>query len=192
MAKSSLYRLAALAGVLSGVCIIVGKLLIPLSNPQPGEIFDLLSPFFALYFAVGLYLGHRKESGVLGFVSFALLFAGLAAVVSLDYFGAFMRLQLPEGMTEQLMEGPSAPVFIGSLMVFLVGVLLFGIAVIRAGVFSKIAAVLFIAGLTTVALHPTGAFPETVVEIGSILAGVGLIWWSYQLNALGIARRTPD
>jgi len=192
MATGSLYRLSALAGLLSGACIIVGKLLIPLPDPQPGEVFDLFSPFFALYFAVGLYLGQRKESGVLGIVSFILMFAGLAAVLSLDYFGAFIRLQLPESMTEQLMQGPSAPVFISSLLVFLVGELLFGLSVIRAGVFSKVAAALFMVGLFPVALHPTGVFPESVVEISSILAGVGLIWWSVQLNRLGISLRTDE
>ena len=188
MAKNSLYRLAALAGLLSGLCIIIGKLLIPLSNRQPGEIFDFFSPFFALYFSVGLYLRQRKESGLLGTVSFTLLFAGLAAVLSLDYFGAFMRLQLPEAMTEQLMEGPSAPVFIASLIVFLVGELLFGISVVRARVFSRVAAILFMAGLVPVALHPSGVFPESVVVVSSIAAGAGLIWWSFQLNSIAGGR----
>ena len=187
MSMRSLYRLAALAGLLSGTCIILGKLLIPLSNPQPGEVFDFLSPFFALYFAVGLYLGQRKESGILGLVSFVLMVAGLAAVLSLDYFGAFMRLQLPDGLTEQLMEGPSAPVFIASLLVFLVGELLFGISVIRAGVFSKVAAVLFMVGLFPVALHPSGVFAEPVVVVSSVIAGVGLIWWGYELNRFALA-----
>ena len=184
MSQSTLYRLSALAGFLSGVCIIIGKLLIPLSNPQPGEIFDLLSPFFALFFLVGLYLGQRKESGILGGVAFIILFTGLVVVVSLDYFGAFIRLQLPEGMTEELMEGPSAPVFVSGLLVFLIGELLFGISVIRAGVFSRVAAVLFMVGLIPVALHLSGIFPETVVVISSVMAGFGLIWWSYELNKL--------
>jgi hypothetical protein len=188
MAENSLYRLAALAGLLSGLCIIIGKLLIPLSDPQPGEVFDFFSPFFALYFAVGLYLRQRKESGHLGTVSFVLLFAGLAAVVSLDYFGAFMRLQLPEAMTEQLMEGPSSSVFVTSLLVFLVGELLFGVSVVRAGVFSRVAAILFMGGLFPVALHPSGIFPEPVVVVGSIAAGVGLIWWSMQLNSMASVR----
>lgn len=184
MSQSTLYRLAALAGLLSGVCIIVGKILIPLPDPQPGEIFDLLSPFFALFFSLGLYLGQRKESGVFGGVAFVILFTGLAAVVSLDYFGAFIRLQLPEGMTDQLMEGPSAPVFVGSLLIFLIGELLFGVSVMKAGVFSKIAAVLFMVGLIPVALHLSDVFPEIVVVISSIVAGLGLVWWSIELNRL--------
>jgi hypothetical protein len=45
MSIKTLYRLSALAGILSGACIIIGKLLIPLPDPQPGEVFDFLSPF---------------------------------------------------------------------------------------------------------------------------------------------------
>ena len=66
MSTSTLYRLSALAGILSGASIIIGKLLIPLPNRQIGEIFDFFSPLLALLFLVGLYLGHRKESGVFG------------------------------------------------------------------------------------------------------------------------------
>lgn len=184
MSIKTLYRLSALAGIMSGACIIIGKLLIPLPDPRPGEVFDLLSPFFALFLAVGLYLRQRKESGAFGGVAFILLFTGLVAVVSLDYFGAFMRLELPAGTTEQLMEGPTGPVFVGSLLIFLIGELLFGISVIRAGVFSKIAAFAFMIGLIPVALHLTGIFSESVVVISSIVAGLGLIWWSVTLYRL--------
>ena len=85
MSKKTLYRLSTLAGILSGLCIIIGKLLIPLPNRQIGEVFDFFSPFLALLFAVGLYLYQRKESGIFGGVAFIVLFMGLATVVSLDY-----------------------------------------------------------------------------------------------------------
>jgi len=98
MSKKALYRLSALAGLLSGLCIILGKLLIPLPNRQIGEIIDFFSPFFALLFAVGLYLHQRRESGIFGGIAFVVLFMGLATVVSLDYFGAFILPYLPEGM----------------------------------------------------------------------------------------------
>lgn len=176
------YRLSALAGLLSGLCIILGKLLIPLPNRQIGEVFDFFSPFFALLFAVGLYLRQREESGVFGGVSFIVLFMGLATVVSLDYYAAFIAPYLPEGMVEQILEGPSGAVAIVSGLVFLLGEVLFGISVIRANVFSKIASVLFMVGMFLVPL--VGVFPEIVVVIGSIVGGVGLIWWSIELYRL--------
>lgn len=193
MSTTTLYRLSAAAGVLSGVCIIIGKLLIPLPDPLPGEIFDFLSPLFGLFITMGLYLRQRKESGVFGGVAFIVFFIGLTSVVSLDYFGAFMRLELPEGAVDQLMEGPTSPVFVSSLFIFLIGEILLGISVIRAGVFSRIAAVLFMVGMIPVALHLSGIFPEIVVVIGSIMAGIGLIWWGISLYRLadGEGRSSP-
>lgn len=182
MQTKSLYRLSALAGLLSGLCIILGKLLIPLPNRQIGEVFDFFSPFLALLFAVGLYLRQRKESGVFGGIAFIILFMGLATVVSLDYYAAFIAPYLPEGMVEQILETPAGVVALISGLTFLIGEILFGISVIRANVFSKIASVLFMVGMFLVPLGEI--FPEAAVVAGSIIAGVGLIWWGIELYRL--------
>ena len=182
MSKKTLYRLSALAGLLSGLCIILGKLLIPLPNRQIGEIIDFFSPFFALLFAVGLYLRQRRESGIFGGIAFVVLFMGLAAVVSLDYFAAFILPYLPEGMLDQIWESPAGGIAAVFGFVFLLGEILFGISVIRANVYSKIASILFMVGMFLVPLGEV--FPESAVVIGSIIAGVGLIWWGIELYRL--------
>ena len=182
MSKSTLYRLAVVAGILSGVFIIGGRFLAGLPNTQPGEIFDLLSPFFALFLSMGLYLGQRQESGTFGGIAFILLFCGLVMLVALDYYGAFIRIHLSPDIIQQIEDGPSAPVFIFSLFTFLIGEILFGLSVIRAGVYSKIAAALFMLGLIGVILHPTGLFPEWVIDIAAGAVGISLIWWSIDLN----------
>lgn len=184
MSTTMLYRLSALAGVVSGVSIIIGKLLIALPDPRPGEFFDFLSPLFALALTVGLYLRQRRESGVFGGVAFIVLFFGLALIVCLDYVGAFMFHELPEEMVDQLMNGRNAPIFIGSILIFLAGELLFGISVIRAGVFSRAVGVIFMLAMIPTVLGPAGIFLESVVVIGSILAGLALIWWSITLYQL--------
>jgi len=179
MSTKSLYRLSALAGLLSGLCIIIGKLLIPLPNRQIGEVVDFFSPYLALLFAVGVYLRQRKQSGMFGGIAFIILFMGLAAVVSLDYFAAFIAPYLPEGMVDQILESPAGAVAAVFGLVFLIGEILFGISVIRAGVFSKIASILFMVGMFLVPLGEV--FPESAVVIGSIIAGVALIWWGIEL-----------
>jgi hypothetical protein len=184
MSASTLYRLGALAGFLSGGCMILGRILARLPNTQPGEIVDWLSPTFALFFLIFLYLGQRSESGVLGGIAFIVLFAGLLFVICLDFYGAFMRIYLPDEIITLIEEGPGAPVFIAGLLTFLIGEILFGISVIRAGVYSKIAAILFMIGLIPIAMHPTGVFPESVVDIGAATTGAGLIWWSVELYRL--------
>ena len=182
MSKKALYRLSALSGLLSGVCIILGKMLIPLPNRQIGEIIDFFSPLFALIFTVGLYLYQRRASGMFGGIAFVVLFMGLTTVVSLDYFGAFILPYLPEGMLDQIWESPAGSVAMVSGSLFLVGEILFGISVIRANVYSKIASILFMVGMFLVPLGEV--FPESAVVIGSIIAGVGLIWWGIELYNL--------
>lgn len=182
MPTKTLYRLSALAGILSGLCMIIGKFLIPLPNRQIGEVFDFFSPFLALLFAVGLYLRQRRETGVFGGVAFIVLFMGLATVVSLDYYAAFIAPYLPEGMVEQILEGPAGVVAMISGLTFLIGEILFGISVIRAKVFSKIASILFMVGMFLVPLGEV--FPEIAVVVGSIIAGIGLIWWGIELYRL--------
>ena len=184
MSTKTLYRLSALAGFLSGLCIIIGKLVIPLPNRQIGEIIDFFSPLFAMLFAVGLYLRQRKESGVFGVVAFIVLFIGLATVVSLDYFGAFIGPYLPDGMVDQILEGPTGAVAATSGLTFLLGEILFGISVIKANIFSRIASILFMVGMLFVPLG--SVFPESAVVIGSIVAGLGLIWWSAELYKLAV------
>ena len=184
MSATMLYRLGAVAGILSGFFMILGRILARLPNTQPGEIIDWFAPTFALFFAIFLYLRQRRESGVFGGVAFIVLFAGLVVVVCLDFYGAFMRIHLPDDIIALIEEGPSAPVFVVGLLTFLIGELLFGISVIRAGVYSKIAAILFMAGLIPVMLHPTGIFPESIVDIGAAAAGAGLIWWGIELYRL--------
>lgn len=181
MSTRTLYRLGALAGFLSGICIIIGRLLASIPDTQVGEIFDFLSPFFALFLTIALYLKQRAESGVLGGVAFIVLFIGLTTLVSLDYYGAFIRIHLPDAIIEQIEEGSSAPVFVGSLFTFLIGEILFGVSVMRAGVYPKIPAVLFMVGLLPVALHPTGIFSESVVTLGATAVGIALIWWGVSL-----------
>jgi hypothetical protein len=130
VSTSKLLRLSVLAGIVSGLAIIIGKLLIPLPGPRPGETFDFLSPLFALFLTVGLYLRQRRQSGILGGLAFIMLFLGLSLIACLAYFGAFMFHGFPEEAVDRLMEGPSAPVFMGSILTFVLGELLFGVSVI--------------------------------------------------------------
>jgi hypothetical protein len=166
----------------SGVCIIVGKGLALLPDPQAGEVFDFISPLFGLFAILGVYLWQRQRSGTFGGVAFIVVFIGLALLTSMDYFGAFIRLRLPEDTVAQLMDGPSGPIFGISALIFLVGEILFGISVLRAGMFSKIAAWLFMIGFVPMTLFEL--LPDSIVWVGSVLAGVGIIWlglslWSF-------------
>ena len=188
MSTSTLYRLSALAALLSGFCITVGKLLIVLPNPLAGEVFDFFAPLFGLSAILGIYLWQRERSGRFGGVAFIVVFTGLALIVSLDYAGAFILPHLTEDTVTELLDSPAGLVYGLSAIIFLVGEILFGISVIRAGVFSKIAAWLFMIGFVPMTL--LGVFPVIIVAVGSVMAGVGIIWWGLSLWSL--ARNGAD
>ena len=178
MENATLYRIGGVSSVLSGLTIIGGKILAMASHDRTGEFFDFLSPFFGLFAVVAIYLWHREISGIIGFVSFTILFTGISMVMCLDYFGAFILPCIPDGSIDQILEGAGTTLAISGV-IFLLGVILFGISVIRAGEFPLIASLLFIAGF--IAVPFVGIFPDMIVYSGSILAGIGLITWGIHL-----------
>lgn len=180
MQDSQLYRWGALAGFVSAGAIILGKALMLLENDAPGEISDFISPLFGLLAIVAVYLWQRDEVGTSGAIAFAIVFLGLALVTSLDFFGAFIRLELPEAIRDELLEGNPGIALGVSAVVFLTGVIWFGISLIRGGVYPKPAGWMFIVGFVLIPLGD--AVPAWVIVVGSIVAGLSVAWLSIELR----------
>jgi hypothetical protein len=189
MSDRALFRLAAMSGFVSGACIIVGKALMLLPGEQAGEIADFLSPLFGLGAIVGVYLFQRSQAGVYGAFAFVVVFAGLALVTSLDFFGAFIRLELSEELRDELLEGTPGLAMAVSALIFLTGVVMFGISLVRSGVYPRPAGWLFAVGFVFVPLGETVG--ETVVALGSILAGISVLWLSSVLWSGSTPARAP-
>jgi hypothetical protein len=174
MSDRSLYRLAAVAGLISGAAIILGKVLMLLPGEQAGEIADFMSPLFGLGAIVGVYLFHRERAGLFGAVGFVVMFVGLGLVTSLDFYGAFVRLELDEDVREGVLEGSAGLAMAVSALIFLVGTVLFGSSLVRSGVYPRPVGWLFVVGFVFVPL--VEVVGELVVALGSILAGVSVLW----------------
>ena len=175
MNNNTLYRLGAVTSVLSGGTIIIGKILANTSFVLAGEFFDFLSPLFGLFAVTAIYLWKQNETAILGCIAYIILFSGISMVLCLDYFGAFILPYLPEGIVEHLLEGPTGTVWAISGIIFLTGVTTFGITYIRTRVFPIVASLLFIIGFIPI---PFGEIlPKVIVHTGSVMAGIGLIWW---------------
>lgn len=179
MSDRSLFRLAAASGFVSGASIILGKALMLLPGEQAGEIADFVSPLFGLGAIVGVYLFQRSAAGVYGAVAFVVVFLGLALVTSLDFFGAFIRLELTEDVRDELLEGTAGLAMAVSALVFLAGVVMFGISLLRSRVYPRPAGWLFMTGFVFIPL--VEVVGETVVAVGSILAGTSVLWLSWYL-----------
>ena len=106
------------------------------------------------------------------------MFIGLALIACIDYSGAFVTPNLPEEQVANLGNSSTMQVITISSLIFLVGEVLFAITTILAGIFPRIASVLFMIGFFTTPVRT--AYP-IITFIGLTISGSGLIWWGMTL-----------
>jgi len=177
MKVSQLYRWAGIVGIVTGILNILVEFL-PENLAGPS---NLLVVTFNLWVLTALYLRQRQASGVLGFIGYIINTFGLALVVGLVFAQVFVLSALDAALVEELFAGSTGLAALVSLVIFTLGVVLFGIAIIRANVFPKWAAVLYIVGFLPVTVAPF--IPEIILSIGEVVASIGIIWLSYALFA---------
>ncbi len=137
------------------------------------SVFALLLLQVAL---IGLYAPQREIAGTLAWVGFFLAFFGMAVVLFIVLFYAFIALPGPPDNPELLGAGP--PVALKYFPLFSLGWLLIGVAFWRSLVYSRAAAMLLIAGAVLV-LHPH--------PISNVVFSVALVWLGLTL----LSRREP-
>lgn len=151
MSQAVLYRIAAVALVVGAVLVTAGNLLAPQGNARAAIESPLYYPLALVVLLGGLlvmagwtavYLRQRAESGVLGFVGFvAVLAAGMLLTVGFPLIQVliFPWIATMHVSTATLSEGPASFIVffaVASAIVSLGGVL-FGVATIRARIFSR-------------------------------------------------------
>jgi hypothetical protein len=176
MKTANLIRWGALAALASGVLWIAGGLLalaFPHSPPNVlGTRLDYLgtSVFSAAYLGVlgGLVGLHAKQIGSygrLGTVGFLLAFFGAALLCVGQATSAIFAGNSALGW---LFDDPGYGFTVG-INLFLVGLLMFGIATLRAGVLPRWCGFALIG---VVAISVFGA----IVSAGGVFVAVGLVW----------------
>ena len=112
-------------------------------------------------------------------MGYSINFLGLVLITCIVYLNTFIFPFLEQTRIQELRQGPVGLVFLVSLLVFLVGVVLYSIATLRARVFSRVAAVLYLAGFVGVVV---GSVVSPLVDAaGHSVAGLGVTWFGYQL-----------
>jgi hypothetical protein len=138
---------------------------------------------FLLWALVGLYTRQAKQTRVLGFIAFLLSFVGVMLVFGAIFGYYLLAPDLARVAPAFLDGGPTQLSLVGLLSFVLpflaaqVGILLFGVASLRAKVFPRWAAALFI---LTPLLFVVGGF-ITLPFIGDVVFGAGLVWMGYFL-----------
>lgn len=181
MSSSTLFRLSGLAGILSGSAFIIDQVLIDMlwADSLIANTIGFLSSVLGLYALTGLYLYQREASGSPGMIGYALNFSGLTLLVGVVFANNYILSQLSEEAVEGLFAGPTRLVFVVIAVFYLIGVAVFGVAIIRAGRLPRLAAWLYMLGWMPVALAPF--FPDLLVTIGAVLAGGSIAWFGYAL-----------
>jgi hypothetical protein len=197
---TTLTRGAGLAAVAGGLLFIAVQINHPLLNAPftttteyaVRETAKILMAVFSLIGITGIYLRQVRQIGVLGLIGYIVLSVGYLALLSVQVVGVFVLPSLavsqPGYVNDVLAVAHSAaPVGdIGSLQIlfkvlfaYIVGGVLFGIALFRAGILARWAAVLMSVG--AVATIATFQLPELTQRLFAIPAAVALIGLGYSL-----------
>ena len=200
MLANRLIRWSGLVVILVGVLLlllgILPSLLLPTDKPMLHWVLDNEWPLLSVLAFVlsvltplallGLYARQVNEAGLFGLFGFVLVFIDSFFYAGIQFDMAFvwpiLAIHAPALID---FSGPmfTHPLFsiAHDLMIYLnpLGFIMFGIAMIRAGVFPKWSAILFTIGM----LLASGIlFPPIILRtIGGVLASVSLVWMGYML-----------
>ena len=139
----------------------------------------LLSTVLLAWALIGIYERQSRAAGTFGLWAFVVAFLGTALLAGNNWGEVFVWPTLAQVAPNVLSgQATEAPLYLLtgislSFPIFSIGMILFGVATIRAGVYPRWAAVLLIVSLpVTIFLDPTpGKFQES---IGQILFGIAL------------------
>ena len=173
-----------LASAAAGLLLLLGHLLDLGGDPEYGTVLGgtlVLTAHVVLAFAiVALYAAQAEQSGLLGSVGMVLgvvgttLVSGVVFVEISGASGAEVDAVLESGI-------PSALALLGGLA-FLVGLILFGAATMRAGVFPRRAGLLLIVGDVVFGLGSfAGSAAKTFEIIGAAITCAAFVWLGLSL-----------
>ena len=199
---SSLIRWSGLAAMAAGIIFVVTQPIHPpdvvssASTPRWAivHVFSTIMCFLALLGVTGLYARQVNEAGWLGLVGY-LVFSLFWALQAPYVFAEAFILPHLTNAAPQFVQGwmtiAGGPVgggmSLGALatvyqivgLLYILGGLLFGIAMLRAGILSRWAAVLLI--VAPLVAPVAGLLPGELHRIAAVPMGIALAWLGYAL-----------
>jgi hypothetical protein len=184
-----------LASAAAGLLLLLGHLLDLGGDPEYGTVLGgtlVLTAHVVLVFAlVALWAAQAEQSGLLGSLGMVLsvvgttLVSGVVLVEIAGASGAEVDAVLGAGLA-------SALALLGGLA-FLIGLILFGAATMRAGVFPRWAGLLLVAGDVVFGAGSFAGAAATIFEIvGAAITCVALAWLGLSLlSGSGATARQP-
>ncbi len=178
MQSRTLYRLAGWAGLVGAALLFVAVARRGGLIPENALTHAIAPPASALtlFTLTGLYLYQRERAGALGLVGYVINLCGLAGLFAIEFATHAIFPYLSSGTRDELLDGPTRGYFLAVAMVFLAGVITFGIASLRSRMLPVAGVILYLLGFVPAALR--GIVPEPVYLGGLTVGGLGVIWLS--------------
>lgn len=195
MSYSNLIRWSGLSMLVAGIAnAIFWLLVIPIGtfvgaaaslNPlwAPSQFLHTLAALFALFGLVGLYIRQGDRNGSLGLIGFLVALFGTGFYLA-DAVIALVVFPIAATSAPALIAADGAlsmsPSYIVFAIIYMVGYILFGIALLRESTLPR-AATLSLIGGAILANLPPGLVPMFVLIVGGVLWGIGAAWLGYAL-----------
>lgn len=157
----------------------------------PGQVFHILGAILVVFGYFGIYMKQKNQAGTLGALGFVVASVGMMFFLADAMIGIIMFPTIAQHAPE--LTSATGPLFSGRVLGFyimfaatnMVGIILLGIATLRANVLPKIAIGLFLVGGILFNLPPMPAL-HFVLVAGGVLWGVGAVWLGRSLSSTGI------
>lgn len=181
----SVLKYAGVLAVTGGVCVVVDSAavdLVEVENPLANTV-GVAGTVFAAVALGGIYLALRSRvaRSTLLDVGYLVNLVGLTLVVGVDYVRNYVFVEFTDDERDALLEnGPTLPAFLVASLVFVLGAVLFGVAMARAG-FAPVAAWLYVVSSLPSALVPV--LPNWVTAASQIVTGLAVVWMGRELLA---------
>lgn len=154
----------------------------------PGQLFHILGAILAVFGYFGLYMKQKGSAGMLGGIGFVIASIGMMFFLADAMIGIIIFPAVAEHAPE--LTSATGPLFTGRVLGFyimfaatnMVGIILLGLATLRANVFPKLASLLFLAGGIMFNLPPIPTL-HLVLVAGGVIWGIGAAWLGLSLFA---------
>lgn len=181
-----LTRLGTGCGVAAGLCIALPAAVEAVTGETAATSFVIgLSPALAIPLLVVLHLRQRDRAGTFGAVAYTVnavglgLFGGAAFTLNMALF------YLDDATVRELLQGPTKVALLGSGLVFALGTILFGIAMLRSGSHPRVPAVAYLVAFPVLAV--AARLPDSPLTSAiHVIAGGSLVW----LAAAAVSNRS--
>jgi hypothetical protein len=168
-------RLAAVAGLAAAVVLFVNAAkragLIPISSAT--QLVAPLAQAFAIILVVGLATVAMRQSRYSS-VALALNILGLAAVTGVEWVINLVFVRLDPAQIAALRTGPLGTAFVAASITFLLGSILYCIALLRDGKAPQIPVIAY--AIATVPIGLRIFVPELVLDLALGLLGASVTW----------------